>query len=132
MRLSLPYALLLAAAITLVLGYSGLVTFLGAHPWWAQSASWIGAIAGVAVGLVVWWLRVSRKLALGLVIVTLIAGGLAAYFGKAEFTASYAENGLAGRFWYDGWLVGLAAFTSLVAIGTGRQRAPDNTAARTG
>ncbi|WDR06370.1 hypothetical protein PSQ90_02570 [Devosia rhodophyticola] len=122
MRFPFPFALLLAAAITLILGYSGIVTFLGAHPFWAQSTSWIGAIAGAAVALVLLWFRVPRMLALGLAGVVLLAAGLAAYFGKAEFVASYAENGLAGRFWYIGWMVGLGALTSLIAVGVGRAR----------
>ena len=42
------------------------------------------------------------------------AGAAAAYFGKAEFAASFAENALAGRFWHIGWIVTATGAAGLI------------------
>jgi hypothetical protein len=42
------------------------------------------------------------------------AGAWAAHAGKVAFANSYAEDAIAGRFWYWGWIGGLAGLTLLV------------------
>ena len=44
-----------------------------------------------------------------------ILAGSAAYFGKMVFVNSYAENTLAGRFWFFGWIASMAALAGLLA-----------------
>ncbi|MGE3739729.1 MAG: hypothetical protein AB7I59_09530 [Geminicoccaceae bacterium] len=93
------------------LAYSGLAVRLGAHPWWAQSSAWIGAVAGlvIALGLLRFQLNRIAIVAIGAAVVS--AGAWAAHAGKTAFANSYAEDALAGRFWYWGWICGLAGLT---------------------
>ncbi|WP_071674844.1 hypothetical protein [Nioella nitratireducens] len=109
---------LVACLATLViagLALAGLPEALGAHPWWAVKTGVGGAVGGaLAYGVL-------RGLGLGRRPVALLAGLAlpgalaAAYFGKVGFVNSFAENHLAGRFWFLGWIATAAAATALVA-----------------
>ncbi len=44
-----------------------------------------------------------------------LAALAAATWGKAEFAASFAEDALAGRFWFFGWIGTAAGATALLA-----------------
>jgi hypothetical protein len=103
----------IAGIVLVVVGLSGATAALGAHPWWAAKVVWIGLAFGLGLGLGAaalgagWRLRaIAGAAALG-------CAGLAAVLGKAVFAASYAENALAGRFWYLGW-IGLATAAALL------------------
>ena len=121
MRILIPLAL--AALALAAAAFLGLPKSLGAHPWWSQSVVWIGLPIGLAAALALRFLKAPWLLSLaGLVLLTAGAFALASY-GKAQFAASYAEDVLAGRFWYFGWIA-TAAFSAatLAAVGL---RGPD-------
>lgn len=102
-------------AAPLFMAYSGLSIRLGAHPWWAQSSAWIGALIGVALALALFGVRLRRVAVLVMGALMASTGAWAAHAGKVAFANSYAEDPLAGRFWYWGWIGGLAGLTLLVA-----------------
>ena len=109
MLLASPVAALSVAAA------SGAAEYLGAHPWWAVKAGFLGCLVGSA-GLLALRLAGLKTLPL----LWIAAGGLAlssaaALFGKRAFAASFAESALAGRFWYFGWI---GVFASLVLLAT--------------
>lgn len=101
----------LAAAVTLILAHLGASQALGAHPFWDTKIAWIGAPIGALLGLV---LPRKTRTILGLALLTAAALGLA-HYGKTQFAASYAEDRLAGQFWYFGWIATAALFTATLA-----------------
>ena len=102
----------IAAVLVLSASFSGLFLFLGAHPWWSSSVALIGASIGFFAGL-----SARRFQLTGLVpsllpfVLTIGAFGLA-WFGKNRFAESFAEDVLAGHFWYFGWIA-TAAFATV-------------------
>lgn len=86
----------------------GLTEALGAHPFWAVKTGVIGSVLGLlAYGGLRWaGLRPGRIALLG--VLALILGAAAAIQGKSIFAASFAENALAGRFWFFGWFALMA------------------------
>ncbi len=99
---------------------------LGAHPWWSQNT----LVVGVPIGLILASLlaRVStpaKRLGFGIV-VTAIAF-TAAKFGQTQFAASYAEDAVAGRLWYFGWIaVGATAAATLTFLAQVGLRKPES------
>lgn len=96
---------------------------LGAHPFWAQQTSVIGGIGGALLWLAQRRVRLSASMQVIIAIVVLLISATAAYVGKQVFAASFAENWIAGRFWYFGWFAvsGSVAFL-LAATITGALR----------
>lgn len=95
----------------------GLPAALGAHPWWAAKSGVIGSLLGAAF-VFGWWLMVKETRFLPwIALVSLGSSTLAAVLGKQVFVASFAENAVAGRFWFFGWF-GLSAslFVLIVAL----------------
>ncbi len=113
-------ALLLVTVVLIAASLLGVTVFLGAHPLWSVRTGVIGSTGGLVVyGLFRLAGLRPRSLAIfgGLV---LAASGLVVVQGKAFFVASFAENALAGRFWFQGWFAVMAAacltLSALVAI----------------
>ena len=123
--------LIVAALAIAVLIYGDVAKSLGAHPWWSQKSLLIGA----PIGLILAALSSLKIRALPrtflFTLFTLTAFGIAKY-GQTQFAASYAEDALAGKLWYFGWIItgamAAAAIFSLVQmIGTDRAaRGTDN------
>lgn len=118
-----------AAAAVAIGGHVGLTEWLGAHPQWSLKVAYLGIAVGLAmaVGAAAAGWR-PRMLALaGAVLV--VAAGLATGLGKARFAASFAEDALAGRMWFLGWigvaagcyLLLHAAMSGLAGAGTGKR-----------
>ncbi|MDO8359661.1 MAG: hypothetical protein Q7T08_06435 [Devosia sp.] len=103
-------------AVPLLLAYSGLTIRLGAHPRCAMSTALIGAAVGLLVALGLGAVPLRRVISMLVAAVATVLAGVAAYFGKDIFVASYAEDGLAGHFWYYGWIGGLAGVTVLPGL----------------
>lgn len=102
---------LAAGVITAVLVAAsalGLTEALGAHPFWAVKTGAIGSVLGLLAYSGLRWagLRPGRIALLG--VLALILGAAAAIQGKSIFAASFAENALAGRFWFFGWFALMA------------------------
>lgn len=91
------------AAVLVAAALAGLSEALGAHPWWARQTGIVGGLGGAVLWLV--GLRragISPLAQLTAATLALLTSAAAVYFGKQAFVASYAENALAGRFWYFG------------------------------
>ena len=95
-------ALLGSALVIWGLGQAGLTARLGAHPFWARDVPLTGLVLAVPIMVLAVW---RPRSAFVLSLFCLVAGALAARFGKAAFVTSYAENALAGQFWFLGWIV---------------------------
>ncbi len=106
-----------AAALIIVAGFAvaGGTEALGAHPWWAVKVGYIGAFIGVVAWLSLVMLGASGLKITLLAAIALVASVTSALMGKSIFAASYAENALAGRFWFLGWIALAAATTILIA-----------------
>ncbi|MEO7242634.1 MAG: hypothetical protein ABIW85_06945 [Variovorax sp.] len=102
----------ISIAIVLTLARFGATEALGAHPFWAFKITWLAILPAIAI----WWL-VRRwrwpEVAFGL---GLAGAALAAVIGKNRFAASFAEDTLAGRFWFVGWIAIAAFATGLIAV----------------
>lgn len=77
---------------------------LGAHPWWADQVAFVGIAMGLPAAWLVSRVLPNRSRRLAIVVTALAVSGLVTYFGKARFVASFAEDTLAGRGWYFGWM----------------------------
>lgn len=89
---------------------------LGAHPWWSQKVVLIGAPVGLVIAFATMLTPTSTMIRVSaFVILSALAFALARY-GKAQFAASFAEDALAGQFWYFGWIGSATAFFG--ALGT--------------
>jgi len=109
-------ALVATVAVPLLLAYSGLTIRLGSHPRWTMSTALIGATVGLLVALGLLAARLRRAISVLVAALAVVLAGVAAHFGKEVFVASYAENGLAGHFWYFGWIGALAGAAALVGL----------------
>lgn len=104
-------------ALAVVVGFTLMdgANALGAHPLWSERVGFIGTGIGIAKWLVLHVAGVARRrmlllgAALFLVFVTMI------WFGKVRFVASYAQDQLAGRFWFFGWMLLIGATYLLIA-----------------
>ncbi|MEM1066319.1 MAG: hypothetical protein AAF771_04280 [Pseudomonadota bacterium] len=108
-------AVLVAAAIALVAARFGLTQALGAHPVWAVQVAWIGVPIGAVVAFLALWRGLAQIWAAPLFAAVTAAALAAAFWGKAEFAASFAENARAGQAWYYGWIIAAAGATATLA-----------------
>jgi len=110
-------ALLMAALIALDIARP-----LGAHPWWSQKTLLIGAPLGLILATLAGLNLRPLPLAVTFAIAT-------TKYGQTQFAASYAEDQLAGKLWYVGWIATGATLTAtLTATFTAlaRTRRPNN------
>ena len=105
-----------AILVPLLLAYFKVTILLGAHPWWSFSIALIGVPIGLIISTIAIKTRMGRWIAVTVSLVLLMVAGIIAHLGKATFVASYAENGVAGRFWYYGWIGVMAALCMLLAV----------------
>jgi hypothetical protein len=106
-----PY--IFAPMVIILAANAGLAESLGAHPFWSISIAWLGVPFGLIVALATKWLDWSWLLRVSIGIVGLGIAYAVATYGKSAFAASYAEDVLAGRMWYFGW-VGVAIFATVL------------------
>jgi len=101
--------------------FAGVWPMLGGHPYWSQSATYIGAGIGVVVFAALWFATIRLGWQVKYIAVTMLAVLVIAFvvstLGKREFVGSYAENRLAGRIWYYGFVAFIAALLTSAAIG---------------
>ena len=107
-----PY--LIASALVLIAAYYGTSKSLGAHPFWSVKVAWNGAPIGLAAAFLLRSMAWTRRL--GLTLIALIFSATAAHQGRLIFAASYAENHLAGLFWYYGWIAVAASSAALISV----------------
>lgn len=107
--------ILIAGIAVILVAFAGLPEALGAHPFWAVRVGLYGAPAALVLWLVLRAFGLRSATILILSIIILIGAILSLHFGKQAFVASYARDGLAGRFWYVGWIVAMGATTASAA-----------------
>lgn len=107
-------AVLLALAVTVAAAWFGLTRALGAHPFWDVQVALIGAPLGVMAAVALRATRVPPIAGLVLWGAVAVAAALAAWWGKTGFAASYAEDRVAGLFWYYGWIGACAGFAAAI------------------
>ncbi|MDQ7071331.1 MAG: hypothetical protein Q9M48_11460 [Rhodobacterales bacterium] len=109
-----PY--LLALVFALIMALFQVPELLGAHPFWALKVIWLGLPVGLVAAFLTGFLGLSKTLRIALFTVATLSAFYVATQGKTVFVNSYAENGLAGRFWYFGWIGTMAAVSGLIAV----------------
>ncbi|MDI3336001.1 hypothetical protein QKW60_06255 [Defluviimonas aestuarii] len=116
--------LALAGAFFIVFACAGmgLSERLGAHPFWAVKIGWVGGTVGAGMALVLMLARVPPGWRLALGAIGAVAAFAAAKIGAARFAASYAEDALAGRFWFFGWICVAAALVVMLQAVLGWRR----------
>ena len=105
----------LAATLVLIFTVAGGPEALGAHPQWALKVGILGIVPGLAVGPGMVWLW-STAAAARVLAALWLASGLSVLLGKQRFVQSFAEDALAGRFWFIGWIVLIATLTATLAV----------------
>ncbi len=104
-------ALVMAALIALDIARP-----LGAHPWWSQKTLLIGAPFGLILATLAGLKLRPIPLTVTFAIATALAFATAKY-GQTQFAVSYAEDQLAGKLWYFGWIAtGATAAATLTAM----------------
>lgn len=106
-----PY--IMSAFVVLLAAYWGLTRAFGAHPFWAQKIAVIGVPLGLVIAIA-FQRRPKIKRLLGFGALLLLAAAMA-HFGRLRFAASFAEDRLAGHFWFYGWIGVAAAGAAFVA-----------------
>lgn len=112
----------LTAAVLVLLAYQGVTEMLGAHPWWAFKVGYFGVIIGVVIYVVQSFWRGSFATKVLMISVALLAMTVTVWIGKARFSASYAEDAVAGKMWFFGWIGIVAALFLLVVHLFGKRR----------
>lgn len=108
-----PYVV--ASAVVILAAHYGVNRSLGAHPFWDTKVALIGAPIGLAMALVLLAFKWRWSTRLFTFLLLLTVAGVAAHQGRLQFVASYAENELAGQFWYFGWIASSASLAGLIA-----------------
>lgn len=113
--------LALAGVILSGIEYSGLWVRLISHPWWSLSSTLHGIAGGTVPVLITLWGQRKygwhRRWILGLWLLLFLVVSGAAYWGKYQFGASYAEDVFAGRVWFFGFkAMTLTLFAALVLV----------------
>jgi len=103
------------AAALVLLAYWGVTEMLGAHPWWAFKVGYVGVIIGVVIYVVLSFWRGSFATKALMISAALLAMSLTVWIGKARFSASYAEDAVAGRMWFFGW-IGIVAMLFVLVV----------------
>lgn len=103
-----PISILLAILTAYAAHISGLWVDIGAHPGWSQTATIIGAVIGLALFIAMQFALIkmpskSKVLHIALTALVILAY-MATTLGKREFVNSFAENDLAGLFWFYGFI----------------------------
>jgi hypothetical protein len=103
------FIILLPAAVLYSAELLGFWTSYLSHPWWSHASTLRGIAAGIAVATLWTWRGQSRPAQMRTFVIAasvLVAGALTlTWWGKTEFANSFAENKLAGKFWFFGFKV---------------------------
>ena len=106
--------ILIAALFPIALAWAGVSLKLGAHPFWDVKTALIGAPIGALVGMLV-SMKLPRTASVLIFAILTFAAYAVAHWGKSTFAASYAEDALAGKVWFFGWIATSGAFAALIA-----------------
>ena len=105
----------LAALLVVLFTVTGGPETLGAHPQWAVRVGFYGIVPGVVLAIVL--VRVWSTVTAARVLAAMwLCSGLAVVLGKQRFVQSFAEDAVAGRFWFLGWIALIATLTASLAV----------------
>jgi carbon starvation protein CstA len=123
MTLGLPFRVtsILAVLLSVAAYIMAVPEMFGAHPWWAHKVVLFGAPVGIVIGVVLWTLRVPQLIRLVCGVGFLVGSFYVAKYGQTGFANSYAEDQLAGKLWYLGWIATSAALPAFI-IGLSKSR----------
>lgn len=105
----------LLAAVFVIAAVLGLPEWLGAHPFWAVRTGIVGTAIGFTGLVLLRWFGLQTRVLIALSGAGFVLATIAAEFGKRAFVASFAENAVAGRFWFLGWFAIAASLYIFVA-----------------
>lgn len=116
MRLNVLGAIV-AVVLLYISAWLKLPEFFGAHPYWASKVLFIGGAIGIFTASAFSVFASNVKILIPLVLFDLVfvVGAISTYVGKAKFAESFAENALAGQFWFFGWVAIAAGLSGLIA-----------------
>ena len=113
-----------AAGITLivmtVIAVTGLSADMGAHPFWADTVAWVGLPIGLALAISLRWVRLSWGVRMAILVAVIALAYAFAAYGKGQFAASYAEDKLAGQFWFFGWIAAMTGLSGVLFTALGK------------
>lgn len=117
-------SILLAIIAAYIAHISGLWVDIGAHPGWSQSVTIIGALIGLALFIAMQFTLLKMPSKTKVLHIALTALILLAYvattLGKREFVNSFAENDLAGLFWFYGFIAFVGTLVNGIALIIGK------------
>lgn len=108
-----PY--FIAVGLVIAAAYYGVLRQFGAHPFWDEKVALIGAPIGALLAVLLRTLNWRWATRLLTFLVLLAIAGTAAHQGRLQFAASFAENKLAGQFWFIGWIASAACVAGFIA-----------------
>ncbi len=114
MHLLLPAVIAVFAIGVLI--FADVAADFGAHPWWSRKTLMIGTPIGLVLALLSPMLLRPLPRFVAFLIATALAFGVARY-GQTQFAASYAEDALAGKLWYFGWIATGATLAATLFTG---------------
>ena len=98
----------------------GFWPIIGGHPYWSASATIAGAILGIVVFYLLILTLAKSPQTINIALISLIAiCGISlgvSMMGKVAFVGSYAENHMAGRVWYFGFILFIGALMSSLSM----------------
>jgi ribose/xylose/arabinose/galactoside ABC-type transport system permease subunit len=113
-------SLVFAASTLFLIEHFDVWTSFLSHPFWSSKVNWIGMGIGAVISFALHAFVQGNKRRL--IIITLafavVAFGLYLFtsVSKETFAASYAEDMLAGKFWYFGFMAYIASLFSLFSF----------------
>lgn len=121
MAIGLIARIVILGLVLIGLEMAGFWIWFVAHPSWSAQGVYIGLVIGLGLMIVGWGLSklmgTRRLMLFVLSVIVAIAAVAATKLGKMGFVNSYAENQLAGKFWYFGYMSMIGAvFAMLVAL----------------
>jgi len=123
MRLPSPLALIsmvFALCTLYLMEHFGFWTGFLSHPFWSQKVNWTGMGIGFAVSLILHMLVKVNRRRLFLTALVFAVAAIGLFFltsiSKETFAASFAENQLAGKLWFFGFMAYIAALFTLASF----------------
>lgn len=123
MRFPSPLALIsivFAFSTLFLLEHFDVWTSFLSHPFWSSKVNWMGMGIGAAISLILHAaFKVNkRRLIFMALFFAILALGLYLFtsMSKETFAASYAEDMLAGKFWYFGFMAYIVSLFSLFSF----------------
>lgn len=97
-----PY--IFAALVVILSANTGVTQWLGAHPFWSVKVAWFGTPLGLILAILAKRAGLAWLTRTAIFLLCLAVAYAIALSGKERFAASFAEDAIAGRMWFFGWV----------------------------